>query len=115
VFAPGVSLHLTTKVATAERHGVTAHPKSARQPCGIQHLRLIVSQHLPISTERLGWNSGSESGHISLQIGLDESAPPFEAFFVIRRKETVRKATSHPELVARVWSDIRNLQLGERP
>ena len=27
------------------------------------------------------------------------------AFFVIRCKETVRKATPHPELVSRVWSD----------
>src|ERR1035437_4889505 len=49
--------------------GMAADAENACEVCGIQHLALVVSQHLPVAAQSLRWDTRAKHRHIALKIG----------------------------------------------
>jgi hypothetical protein len=80
---------------------VPAYTESAGELCRVDHLSLVMYEHLPVPPQRLCWDARTECGNIALKVGLDEGETPGEAVLFIGGKETVREAAAHPKLVSR--------------
>ena len=77
-------------------NGMAADTEAARELCGVQHLALVVSQHLPVSAQSLRWDTRAKDRHVALKIGLDECGAPTETILVAGGEEAVREAAAHP-------------------
>jgi hypothetical protein len=69
----------------------------------VQHLALIVREHLPKSMERFGWNAWAQRRNVPFQIGLDEGRAPLEALNFGFCEKAVRETSSHPKRLAGIW------------
>src|ERR1017187_5486653 len=93
---------------------MSAHSKACSELGTVEHLSLIVGQHLPETTKCLCWHPGPESGHIPLQVGLNECRAPLKAAFVIVSKKALGEASSQPQSICSRRAGPANFGSGER-
>jgi len=82
----------------ADRH--VGDPEGAGELRSVPYLPVVVSDHRPEASERLGRDADSKRREIPLQEGADEPTPPFGTVAVRRSDEGARKAAPQPELLA---------------
>ncbi len=78
------------------RYGVATHAEATCELCRIEHLALVMREHLPISAKGFGRNARTERGDIALKVCLYEGCPPCEAGVVVGGKKAVWKAATCP-------------------